>query len=318
MHYEHLQHCQETVNTIAILLHSRAPNLVSQPHIPLKFPAKYLALHPLDGVSAPPSPTLPALLPHVAYEPWTDVRKREDVQAIISQNNISFPFGALPTKFAKQIRQHYYASISYVDDELGKVVSALNQSPFANNTIIVIFGDHGWQLGERSEWAKYSTCETAARIPLIVSLPPTLQKPYSSPRHTRAMVEAVDIGPTLVDLAGGQVPRMCPPNHHNTSTHQPVDCMEGSSFRTLLLSDGSRNGDDRGNVYTAREGVGQADKWSKVAAFSQYPRPGPEPAMDSDLPSCDDIRVMGYSMRTRDWRYTEWVGFRSVCDRACV
>ena len=147
------------------------------------------------------------------------MRKREDVQAVISRHNVSFPFGLLPPKFAKQIRQHYYASISYVDDQLGRVMSALNQSPFANNTIVVIFGDHGWQLGERAEWAKYSTCETAARIPLIVSLPPTLTRPHHpSPTHSSsphsgyhpprtplrsgALVEAVDIGPTLIDLIG--------------------------------------------------------------------------------------------------------------------
>ena len=218
---------QPGYHTIATLSPSSPPaHLHTQPHIPLKFPAKYLALHPLDKVSPPPSPTLPTLLPHVAYEPWTDVRKREDVQAVISRHNVSFPFGLLPPTFARQIRQHYYAAISYVDDQLGRVIAALNQSAFANNTIVVIFGDHGWQLGERAEWAKYSTCETAARIPLIISLPPSLTRhphtptthssspdhpspahthPHPSPRTSRrssALVEAVDIGPTLIDLAG--------------------------------------------------------------------------------------------------------------------
>ena len=96
---------------------------------------------------------LPDLLPRVAYDPWTDVRKRDDVQVVLARNNISFPYGALPPVFARQIRQHYYAAVSYVDSQLGRVLNALSSGPAAGSTIVLMFGDHGWQLGERAEWA---------------------------------------------------------------------------------------------------------------------------------------------------------------------
>ena len=112
------------------------------------------------------------------------------------------------------------------------------------------------------------------------------------------------------------MPAVCPPNHYNTSTTQPLDCMEGWSFRALLGGrggggDGDGDGDDISDSGSGVNGKSSdGDGWSKVAAFSQYPRPGMQPGNTSDLPSCNDITVMGYSMRTRDWRYTEWVGFR--------
>ena len=277
-----------------------------KPHIPLKFPAKYLDLHPLESVTAPPSPTLPALLPTVAYEPWMDVRKRDDVKAVEATFNVSFPFGLLPTNFAKQIRQHYYAAISYVDNELGRVVDALDASPFADNTIVVLFGDHGWQLGERAEWAKYSTCETATRIPLIIRVPPSLLAftPASATagRTSTAMIEIVDIGPTLLDFAGASGRAhsvICPPAQGNTSRSEPEDCVEGSSFKALLVGEA---GDDIQNATKA---------WPKHAAFSQYTGHSPYGVTTNwtDMADCNGISVMGYTMRTAALRYTEWVSF---------
>jgi hypothetical protein len=111
--------------------------------IPLKFPKEYLDLHPLDGVEAPPEAALPDLLPHVAYDPWTDVQERDDVKAVRALHNVSFPFGALPTLFARRIRQSYFASVSYVDAQFGRLLDVLDQTGAADNTIIALWGDHG-------------------------------------------------------------------------------------------------------------------------------------------------------------------------------
>jgi hypothetical protein len=135
------------------------------------------------------------------------------------------------------MRQSYYAAVSYIDDQVGELLVSLNQTGLASNTIITFFGDHGWQLGERGEWAKYSTCDVATRIPLIIHLPPMLLQleetrtrtrtgtgtrslslssatgtgtdtgtGTGTPQYIDSLVELVDVFPTLIDLsltAGG-------------------------------------------------------------------------------------------------------------------
>lgn len=234
-------------------------------------------------------------LPPVAYDSWDDIRKRDDVTAVINQHNISWPYGELPSSFSRKIRQHYYAAVTYMDDQIGKVLATLNNSAALNNTIVIFWGDHGWQLGERNEWAKYSTCETATRVPLIVNLPPTskyVKKGRKNMQYIDALVELVDIMPTVADLAGIEVPPICPVNESSITT-----CVEGLSFKTLLDPSAQRNNFVRN------------DYQIKNAVFSQYSRPADKPKKNTDMPDCEDITRMGYTMRTKDYRYTEWITF---------
>lgn len=75
----------------------------------------------------------------MAWDPWTDVREREDVVAL----NVSFPYGPMPDDFSRKIIQHYYASTTYVDNEFGRVMTSLSDKGLDNNTVVVFFGDHG-------------------------------------------------------------------------------------------------------------------------------------------------------------------------------
>lgn len=86
-----------------------------------------------------PDPVYPTQLPPVAWNPWTDLREREDVQSL----NLSFPYGPVPETFSQLIRQSYFAATSYMDDQVGLLLSALDNEGFANNTVIVFVGDHG-------------------------------------------------------------------------------------------------------------------------------------------------------------------------------
>eukprot|EP00118_Oscarella_pearsei_P016517 m.158361 g.158361 ORF g.158361 m.158361 type:complete len:369 (+) comp38734_c1_seq23:589-1695(+) len=250
-----------------------------KPHVPLKFPEQYLDQYPLSDISLPTNKRYPPGLPTVAWEPWTDVRRREDVMAL----NLSFPYGPMLDNFAQKIIQHYYASTTYVDSELGRLLKGLKDSGLENNTIISFIGDHGWQLGENQEWAKYSNFETAVRVPLILRLP----ERSSGPVFVNGLVELVDLLPSLSELCGLDVPKQCPGDSSDVTF-----CSEGLSF-VPLLSD--RN----------------ASMAWKQAAFSQYPRPSDLPKNDSDCPRLVDIKIMGYSMRTDHYRYTEWVGYDS-------
>lgn len=185
----------------------------------------------------------------------------------------------------------------------------------------------GWQLGEHAEWCKYSNYELATRVPLIVHIPGVTDKPRPSPIKNQLQnslkmiqsqdnvkpsndsgmivtefVELVDLFPTLSDLAGITVPPVCPPEPFNVTL-----CSEGYSFAPLLEPvQGS-------NAILQKDGMEKLtskrySRW-KNATFSQYPRPGVTPNEKTDLPSLGDITVMGYSMRTKDHHYTEWIGF---------
>jgi iduronate 2-sulfatase len=81
----------------------------------------------------------PEKLPSVAWNPWTDLREREDIKHL----NLSFPYGPMPENFSQLIRQSYFAATSYMDDQVGRLLSTLETEGFANNTIIVFVGDHG-------------------------------------------------------------------------------------------------------------------------------------------------------------------------------
>uniref|UniRef100_A0A3P8QQG2 Iduronate 2-sulfatase n=1 Tax=Astatotilapia calliptera TaxID=8154 RepID=A0A3P8QQG2_ASTCA len=227
-----------------------------KPHIPFRIPQEYLTLYPLDQMTLAPDPDVPERLPTVAYNPWTDIRKREDVQKL----NISFPYGSIPKDFQLRIRQHYYAAVSYMDAQVGRLLSALEELGLADNTMVVFTSDHGWSLGEHGEWAKYSNFDVATRVPLIFSVPGgneagTSTFPFIDVlRESVRVVELVDVFPTVSYLAGLEVPVQCPDISFQVSGYEP-------------------------------------------------------PVYNSDLPDLKDIKIMGYSLRTWDYRYTLWLGF---------
>ncbi|KAM9741629.1 iduronate 2-sulfatase [Menidia menidia] len=272
-----------------------------KPHIPFRIPQEYLSLYPLDEMSLAPDPDVPRLLPPVAYNPWTDVRKRDDVQRL----NISFPYGPIPKDFQLRIRQHYYAAVSYMDAQVGRLLSTLDDLGLADSTLIVFASDHGWSLGEHGEWAKYSNFDVTTRVPLIMFVPGVtadLKWPgdsnfpfidvfrwrnhsFMNAKVSRNMVELLDIFPTVSYMAGLKAPERCP----------------DVSFQVELCTEG-RN-------LARRFHHKEKGKNAEMLAFSQYPRPADTPQENSDLPDLRDITVMGYSLRCWDYRYTLWLGF---------
>ncbi|XP_060602272.1 iduronate 2-sulfatase-like [Ruditapes philippinarum] len=319
-----------------------------KPHIPLKYPKQYLKLYPLNKVPKVADPVYPEKLPPVAWNPWTDLREREDIQRL----NLSFPYGPMPENFSQLIRQSYFAATSYMDDQVGRLLSTLETEGFANNTIIVFVGDHGWSLGEHQEWSKYSNFEVSTRVPLMFYIPgvtaPTQHRLFphinllSEPDQTiksqpeyinfkkwsnlnntaavkskesQALTELVDIFPTLAELAGVRVPERCPKNSADV-----ILCTEGASLVPLIFNVSKIEDEksqkwykhDKSNLqqYKSKNLKTFSSRLSgKQAVFSQYPRPSDLPLENSDKPKLRDIKIMGYSMRTKEYRYTEWVSF---------
>lgn len=253
---------------------------IRKPHIPFRFPAEYLAEHDdVEKFEKPAFNYVPYELPTVAFNPYLDVRSRDDTRML----NISFPFGPIPHEFGIGIRQAYYAAVTYVDNLIGQIMEHVNFT----NTVVMLTSDHGWSLGEHAEWAKYSNYDVSLRVPLIIYSPE--YKPINDRNKISEIVELLDIFPTIVDLAHVPNIPVCESRLKNELT-----CAEGKSLVPLMANENVSNGN----------GI----------AFSQYPRPSQYPTMtpNSDKPKLKDIKIMGYSLRTKQYRYTIWVSFDNV------
>jgi len=211
-----------------------------KPHLPFIAPKKYWDLYKRDKISLADNPFAPKDSPKIAWTNWQELRAYEGVPQT----------GSLGDEQARELIHGYYACVSYTDAQIGRVIDELDRLGLRDNTIIVLWGDHGWKLGEHGMWCKHTNFELDARAPLLCSAPGR----KAPGRKTPALAEFVDIYPSLCELAGLSMPKH----------------LEGSSFAPLM-DDPER-------------------KW-KAAAFSQYPRG----------------KVMGYSMRTDRYRYTEWI-----------
>jgi len=154
-----------------------------RPHMPWYFPKKYLDLYPLDDAYVPPD--LPEDLDDIP-EPGRQLalRKYGDMEKTRNAG-----------KWTTAI-QHYLASISFMDAQLGRLLDALESSPHASNTIIVLWSDHGWHLGEKQHWHKRTLWEESTRVPLIV-VAPNLGTPGQACTQPASLL---DIFPTLIEL----------------------------------------------------------------------------------------------------------------------
>jgi len=168
-----------------------------KPHSPFNAPKKYWDLY--EGVEiSPPDPAeaprgVPALALHDSREILGAFSKR--------------PEGRPTAEETLKLRRGYYAAISYLDAQVGKVLDALEREGLAGRTIVVFWSDHGYHLGEQTLWAKTSNFELDARVPLLIAAPgkATVDKSAEG-KTTAALVELVDLYPTLADLCGLQAP----------------------------------------------------------------------------------------------------------------
>ena len=192
-----------------------------KPHLPFVSPKKYWDLYDPSKIELAPNKFRPKDAPDYAILPGGEMR-----------NYHGIPAGSIPDALARQLKHGYYAAVSYTDAQAGKVLDELDRLGLRKNTIVILWGDHGWKLGEHDAWCKHSNVENDTNAPLLLSVPGM----KNAGARTDALVEFVDIYPTLCDLAGLPLP-----------SH-----LEGTSFKPLL--------DEPKRAW-------------KPAAFSQYPRP---------------------------------------------
>jgi arylsulfatase A-like enzyme len=171
---------------------------LTKPHLTWSVPQKYFDLHPLEGIKLPPTKKgdlddLPAFgkkLAREVYDPSGErdfaVKPNGDHANVIANN-----------QWLKAV-QAYLATISFADAQIGRVLDALDRSGHADNTIVVLWGDHGWHLGEKEHWRKHALWDVSTRTPLIFSAPRGVAKDKLCQRP----VSLIDIYPTLIDLCG--------------------------------------------------------------------------------------------------------------------
>lgn len=229
-----------------------------KPHLPFVAPKKYWDLYDRNKIELAPWQKKSIDGPDVAYHNAGELRAFKDIE-LLMQNEMGKKDDLLqlPIEKQKELIHGYYACISYLDAQIGKLLKGLQAEGLDKNTIIVFWGDHGWHFGDHSLWAKHSNFEQATKAPLMFTVPNlTKGTIYTQP------TEFVDIFPTLCELTG-----------ITTLTY-----LDGKSLVPAMK-------DNKAKI--------------KDYAISQYPRGGS---------TKDGNRIMGYSIRTTRYRYTEWIG----------
>lgn len=178
-----------------------------RPHLPFNAPKKYWDLYDPEKLAL------------------ADNRFRPDNMSELCQNSTEmFEYAGIEgfpddEAFHRKALHGYYASVSYVDAQVGRVLAALKTNGLDENTIVVLIGDHGWHLGEHNFWGKHNTLKNSLQAPLIVHAPG-----HQGGNHTSALVEYLDVYPTIVELAGLPIP----------------DHVEGRSLTPLLANPGTK------------------------------------------------------------------------------
>ena len=212
-----------------------------KPHLPFNAPKKYWDLYSPADLELPARNEWPEGMPKLAGSEWGELRAYAGIPRK----------GPVDEGALRMLIHGYYACVSYMDAQVGRLLGELDGLGLREDTVVILWGDHGWKLGDYGAWCKHTNMELDTHVPMILSVPG--QK--TAGQATSALVEYVDIYPTLAAACGLAVPAQC----------------EGLSMMPLVEN--------------------PRRKW-KAAAFSQYPR-GKD--------------VMGYTMRTERWRYTEWI-----------
>ncbi|MDX1285875.1 MAG: sulfatase, partial [Draconibacterium sp.] len=157
-----------------------------KPHLPFNAPSKYWEMYDEKEIKLADNPFKPKNAPDAAMHTFGELR---------AYNGIPKK-GPVNDEMALKLVHGYYACVSYTDAQIGKVLNALDELGLAENTVVILWGDHGWNLGDHGLWCKHCNFETALHTPLLIRAPGKAKN-----IKTDALVEFVDVYPTLCDLA---------------------------------------------------------------------------------------------------------------------
>lgn len=162
-----------------------------KPHLPFNAPKKYWDKYNPVEIGLADNPFKPENAPDAAMHNFGELRNYHDIS----------PTGPLSDTLAKRLRHGYHACVSYTDAQIGLLLNALDELGLRQHTIIVLWGDHGFNLGEHGLWCKHCNFNTSLNAPLVISAPG-----YSGGQKSHTITEFIDIYPTLSQLAGLDMP----------------------------------------------------------------------------------------------------------------
>jgi iduronate 2-sulfatase len=225
-----------------------------KPHLPFCAPARYWSLYDPQKLPLAEHTQPPEGAPAYAGKTLGELDQYEPVPAA----------PPLSEELARTLIHGYYASLSYMDAQVGRVLDEVDRLGLAADTIIVLWGDHGYHLGDHGSWTKHTNYEQANRIPLII-VAPGVATPGTS---TRALAETVDIYPTLAALAG--LPEPAGPQPIDGRSLVPVLKDPGRSIRDHAYHSFPR-GDRLGRaIRTERYRLVEWKRWGAAPAAAEY------------------------------------------------
>ncbi len=186
-----------------------------RPHLPFAAPKKYWDLYKRDEIPLPANPQ--DVVNGVTRSEWEELRRYGDIPGS----------GPVSDDKARELIHGYYASVSFTDAQVGKVIAELERLELDRNTVVVLWGDHGWNLGEHGWWSKHTNYEVSTRAAMMVSVPWMPQG-----NKTRALVELIDIYPSLCELASIE-----PPSHLEGASFVPLFEDPSRPWKTAAFSD---------------------------------------------------------------------------------
>ena len=168
-----------------------------RPHLPFVVPTQYWDLYNREKIPLAKNPKMPENTPPFAMNTMYELRDYFDYLGTPEPRE-----GSLTEAQQRELKHGYLASVSFIDAQVGRILEELKSQELDKNTIVVLWSDHGWKLGEHNSWCKQTNYEIDTRVPLIIYDP----RAKGNGKATKALVELVDIYPTLCDLAEIEVP----------------------------------------------------------------------------------------------------------------
>lgn len=290
--YQDGQSAKEAIRMLQLLKNTKQPFFLGigfhKPHLSFHCPKKYWDLYDPQKIKITHNNKPPRGAPSISLHNSYELRVRDGVP----------DSGVISDSLSTHLIHGYYACVSYVDAQIGKILDELKRLQMNQNTIIVLWGDHGWHLGDFGIWGKATNYEIACRVPLIIYAP----EMKSKGKVCGGIVELLDIYPTLCDLTGIPIPKH----------------VQGESF-SHLLDNPKANGKDAAISQfpcpALREWAGlPLDSTMKYKFMNLLKKK--EKQIKTEFSSDWEQKLfehylMGYSMRTERYRIINWVDIRN-------
>ena len=216
-----------------------------KPHLPFNAPKKYWDLYETEDIPLSESPFIPDSVNRASLHNSGELTGYQLTDEKISLDNPA------SDEYARKLRHAYYACVSYVDAQIGKVLSELKELGLEKNTIVVVWGDHGWHLGDQCVWGKHTIFDKALRSTLIIKYPESDHQGTS----VQTVVETIDLYPTILELC-------------NVTTPFKTD---GKSFASLVLNPAIQKDDVAYSYF--RQGISVRTKRYRLTKYFRNEMP---------------------------------------------